>query len=193
MGEEAAGSSPAVAIHFKLHALTMTTEAVTIDDVYAAFGRAADTAQALEVDAGNVALAMLAAFVKQPEENEDDKQLARAVLDEVNSKTLGALLKSVAKMTSLDAETDAHLKNALKRRNYLMHHFFPTHNFAINSAEGRAAMVGELDEIQLSLTTGQAILGALTSVLLKVAGIDEHAAAGQIEAFVAAGRRLNLT
>ncbi len=48
----------------------MTTEAATIDDVYATFGRTADTAQALEVDAGNVALATLA-FFKQQDENED--------------------------------------------------------------------------------------------------------------------------
>ena len=49
----------------------MTTEAATIDDVYAAFGRAADAAQALEVEAGNVALAMLAVFAKQPDETKD--------------------------------------------------------------------------------------------------------------------------
>ena len=171
----------------------MMIEAATIDDVYATFGRAADTAQALEVDAGNVALATLAVFVKQPGENEKDKRLARAVLDDLNSKTLGALLKTVKKIVSLDAETEAKLTDALTRRNYLMHHFFPTHNFAINSPEGCAQMVGELAEIQISLTTGQAILGAATSVLLKVAGVDERASAEQIKAFVATGRRLDLT
>ena len=170
----------------------MTTEAATIDDVYAAFGRAADAAQALEVEAGNVALAMLAVFAKQPDENEDGNWLARAVLDDLNSRTLGALLKIVRKITSFDTETDARLAHALKRRNYLMHHFFPSHNFAINSADGRVGMVGELAEIQLSLTIGRTILDALTSLLLKVAGVNDRAMAEQIKAFVAEGRRLDL-
>jgi hypothetical protein len=171
---------------------TMMTESATIDDVYATFGRAADGAQALEVDAGNVALATLAVFIKRRDENEDDNRLVRAVLDDLNSRTLGALLKIVKKITNLDVETDARLRDALKRRNYLMHHFFPTHNFAIYSAEGRTEMVGELAEIQLSLTIGQAILRALAEVLLKVAGVDECATAEQIKAFVRVGRRLDL-
>ncbi len=92
----------------------------------------------------------------------------------------------------MDAETDARLTDALKRRNYLMHHFFPTHNFAIYSAEGRIEMIEDLAEIQRSLTIGQAILRALADVLLKVAGLDERATAEQIEAFVGVGRRLDL-
>jgi hypothetical protein len=75
-------------------------------------------------------------FLKKRDQNEDHNRLARAVLDDLNSRTLGALLKIVKNIASLDAETDARLKDALKRRNYLMHHFFPTHNFAIYSAEG---------------------------------------------------------
>jgi hypothetical protein len=81
----------------------MTTESATIDDVYAAFGRAADCAQALEVEAGNVALATLTVFAKQPDENADGNWLARAVLDDLNSRTLGALLKIIRKITSLDS------------------------------------------------------------------------------------------
>lgn len=92
----------------------------------------------------------------------------------------------------MDTETDARLADALKRRNYLMHHFFPTHNFALHSTDGRAGMVEELADIQLSLTVGRVILGALTGVLLKVAGVDEAAMAKQVEAFVAKGRRLDL-
>ena len=53
-------------------------------------------------------------------------------------------------------------------------------------------MVGELAEIQLSLTIGRTILDALTSLLLKVAGVNHRAMAEQIKAFVAEGRRLDL-
>lgn len=170
----------------------MTSEAPTIDQVYAAFGRAADAAQGLEIDAGNVALAMLAAFVKRPGEHEEDKRLARSVLDDLNSRTLGALLKVVRKIASVDPETDARLAEALKRRNYLMHHFFPTHNFAIHSAEGRTRMMEELAEIQLSLTVGATVLNALSGVLLKIAGVDERAIADQTDALITRGRRLDL-
>ena len=46
-----------------------------------------------------------------------------------------------------------------------MHKFFRKNNFAINSAEGRKAMLAEIREIQASLSLAHAVLSAMTASL----------------------------
>ena len=62
----------------------------------------------------------------------------------------------------------------LKQRNYLMHHFFRTHNFAIYQASGRAVMVEELRGIRRKLDQADLALNAGSEFLDKLAGREEE-------------------
>jgi hypothetical protein len=60
--------------------------------------------------------------------------------------------------------------DALERRNYLSHHFFRTHNYAIFNAQGRQAMVDELKGIQCKLDLAHGALSVLSEALLRIGG-----------------------
>ena len=64
------------------------------------------------------------------------------------------------------------IDEALDRRNYLTHHFFRTHNFALFSEEGRKLMMEELIEIGKKLDLAQQMLEAISSILLQISGRD---------------------
>ena len=139
-------------------------------ELYAEYGITAEKAQVLEVEAGNVALAFLALFVNTDRISPEEREMYRGIVDDVNRKTLGALLKSIRTLARFD---DALLKivdEALERRNYLAHRFFPTHNFAIFSDAGRQEMIAELRDIQMKLDRAHAALSAISSALLKFRG-----------------------
>ena len=120
-------------------------------EVYTQFGIAAEMAQTLEVDAGNVALACLALFIKTDEITPEQKEWFRYLFNDLDQKTLGALLRSVKNLIKLDDNILEMVDSALIARNYLMHRFFPFHNFALFGVEGRKEMLRELGDIQNKL------------------------------------------
>jgi hypothetical protein len=80
------------------------------------------------------------------------------------------LLKSIRTWAHFDESLIDIVDEALDRRNYLTHRFFPRHNFAIFSAEGRQEMIEELKVIQGKLDRAHAALSAVSSALLKFGG-----------------------
>lgn len=138
--------------------------------LYAEFGMAAEKAQVLEVDAGNVALSYMSFFVEPGEVTAEQAEMFRSVVDDLNRKTLGAVLFHVKSALDLDAGIVETVDHALERRNYLTHQFFRTHNFAICSTEGRKAMIAELQEIQAQLEQGHQVLYAISENLDALAG-----------------------
>jgi hypothetical protein len=72
-------------------------------ELYAEYGMAAEKAQILEVEAGNVALAFLALFVgKDHKIDGEEREFFRSLVDDVNRKTLGCLLKSIKSLVTFD-------------------------------------------------------------------------------------------
>jgi hypothetical protein len=140
--------------------------------LYAEFGIAAEKAQVLEVDAGNVLIAYLAIFVDKDKNKvtADEREMYRAIFDDLNRKTFGALVGLVKKVANLDDSMITIVDEALERRNYLSHHFFRTHNFALFSEEGRKVMVQELKDIQAKLDLAHHVLNAMSSILLEISG-----------------------
>src|SRR5215469_3698476 len=140
-----------------------------LDDVYRKFGEAAEAAQLLETELGN----MLLAARCMDEGLLENKNQARAsdILSAINRHTLGQLLKSLNNHTqSLDA-LEALLVKARDERNRLSHSFYREHNFRRNSDEGRALMLEDLEGIH------SALLEAYKSVL-DLSGVDLEALAG---------------
>jgi hypothetical protein len=110
-------------------------------ELYAEFGIAAEKAQVLEVDAGNVALSFLALFVDTDQISAEQRDMFRRIVDDVDRKTLGILLKIIKRGITIDPSILRVVDEALEQRNYLTHKFFRTHNFALFDAAGRKVMI----------------------------------------------------
>lgn len=160
-------------------------------ELYAEFGLAAEKAQVLEVEAGNVSLAFLSAFVGTNQITEEDRARFRALVDDANRKTLGALLKLIKSLGKFDQSILDAIDEALERRNYLTHKFFRHHNFAICSEAGRKRMIEELREIQRKLALAHAMLYGISCTLAALAG--RPAGSEELEAqFVREGKRVDI-
>jgi len=138
--------------------------------LYAEFGMTAEKAQVLETEAGNVALSYLALFVNTDTITPEETEMYRSIENDVNRKTLGALLKHIKGQMHFDDTIVGIIDEGVKQRNYLTHHFFRTHNFALFSEEGRKVMVAELKDIQGKLDKAHAMLRVISELLDKIAG-----------------------
>jgi len=135
----------------------------TLDDVYRKVGEAAEAAQLLETELGNV-LMMARCLDKGLLENQNPMRAAD-MLDSVNRHTLGQLLQNLKNQTqSLDA-IDALLIKARDARNRPSHAFYREHNLRRNSGNGRQVMLNDLETIHCTL------LDAYKAVML-LGGVD---------------------
>jgi hypothetical protein len=160
-------------------------------DLYARFGIASEAAQVLEVEAGNLALAYLALVVDPSKVTPAQTEVFQAVINDLNRKTLGTMFRHLKDFSKIDSAITDILDKALERRNYLTHNFFRTHNFAIQSEQGRAAMAEELDQILSDLQKGHDMLNAMTNSTLAVGG-HETDMRGVVDKFVQRGTRIDI-
>ena len=169
----------------------MTDSPADLRDLYYGFGRAAELAQLLEVEAGNLALAFVSLAFDESTLRNEDKDLFRAIVEDVNKRTFGNLLKQICKIGEVSKEIETIINNALEKRNYLMHRFFRAHNLAIHSEEGRVAMREEVAEIYKALSLAHTVLSGMTHTFNAVWGrpnITEE----QARTFLSEARRLEI-
>ena len=143
----------------------MASSFYDLRELYYEFGRAAEMAQVMETEAGNLALVYATMLVNTSKITDEQREFFRALLQDVNKRTFGNLFRQIQKMGQIDDSIIATVNDALEKRNYLTHKFFRRHNFAIHSAEGRRTMLAELREIQASLSVAHATLSAMTGSL----------------------------
>lgn len=93
--------------------------------LYATFGLVAEKAQLLEVDAGNVALTWLAVWYKPETITEAHREVFKGIMEDVNRKTLGALLKNVKSIGSFDDAILAAVDEALRQKKLPRTSLFP--------------------------------------------------------------------
>jgi hypothetical protein len=62
------------------------------------------------------------------------------------------------------------IDEALERRNYLTHHFFRSHNFALYGEKGRETMTAELKGIGEKLDLAKRTLDAMAELMDQMAG-----------------------
>lgn len=160
-------------------------------ELYAEFGIAAEKAQVLEFEAGNVALSFVTMFIDTSRIGPEEREMFRSLVDDVNRQTLGALLRSIKKMVNFDESLLTIVDEALERRNFLAHRFFPSHNYAIFDPVGRRAMTDELKAIQATLDRAHRALSAVSSLMNKMAGHGELSEA-TAQKLVSSGKRLKL-
>lgn len=159
-------------------------------ELYAEFGMVAEKAQVLEVAAGNVALGFLMMFVKGDEITPEQTEIYRAIVDDVNRRTFGSLLKHLKKTLNLSDSIIKVIDEALERRNYLTHHFFRSHNFALYSEKGRQTMTAELKEIGEKLELAKRTLDAMAELMDQIAGRKMDT--GLIEKLIARGKKVDI-
>jgi hypothetical protein len=159
-------------------------------ELYAEFGITSEKAQVLELEAGNVALGFLTMFVDKATITPELTEMFRAVNNDIDRKTFGSLLKQIKKLMILEDSISAVVDEALESRNYLTHHFFRSHNFALYSENGRKIMMAELKEIQGKLDLAHRTLSAMSELMFQMSGREMDK--GLIEQFVARGKKIGI-
>jgi len=138
--------------------------------LYFEFGRTAEMAQLTELEAGNLALAFVSLAFNPATVTDEERRLFAAVVDDVNSRTFGNLLKQIRKIGNVSDGIEETITVALENRNYLVHKFFRHHNLQINSDEGREEMISELREIHRVLSRANTVLAGMTHTFNQVFG-----------------------
>ena len=164
-------------------------------ELYFEFGRAAEMAQVMETAAGNLALAYASMLVDTSKITDEQREFFRALVQDVNKRTFGNLFREIQKMGEIDVSILSAVNDALEKRNHLTHKFFRAHNFAIQSVDGRKAMLAEVREIQASLSLAGAMLsgmtGSLSQLLAKLFGRKVLSEQEVID-LMARGRRVDI-
>ena len=135
----------------------------TLDDVYLKFGFAAEAAQLLETELGNLLIEH--GVVEENLVNQPNPNRAVDLFRQIEKQTLGQLIiKLKAKNPSI-ANLEDVLAKALDERNRLFHSLYRQHNFRRNSDEGRQQMLDDLQSIH------ETLLDAYKAVML-LSGVD---------------------
>jgi len=121
----------------------------TLDDVYWKFGYAAEAAQLLETELGNMLIKH--GVIEENLVNQRDPNRAAELFRQIDKHTFGQLIiRLKAKNQSITNLEDV-LAKALDERNRLFHSFYRQHNFRRNSDEGRQRMLDDLESIHKML------------------------------------------
>ena len=162
-----------------------------LKELYFEFGLAAEMAQVMELEAGNFAMTFITAWYDTSTITDEQREFFRALIDDVNKRTFGNLVKHIRSAAQLDDKIVEIVENALEKRNYLIHKFFQSHNFAIHSEDGRKKMRSELHEIYKALSLAHTVLTGMTSTFKQVVG-QEDISIETAENLIANGKRIKI-
>jgi hypothetical protein len=121
-----------------------------VKTVYAHFGLAAYLAQVLEHGLVN-ALVFVDLVPNKSYQIKSKKEWEHEVdsfMDRHFEHSLGKMIRDLQAVVSVPEDLESLLAEALKRRNYLAHHFFRERAPEFMTTKGRDTMVGELREAQ---------------------------------------------
>lgn len=147
-----------------------TEEERQINAVFAMFGHAGQMAQHFEE-----ALSRFVVFYNRLHKGAMPEQDFQQLELSIQKKTMGALLRNLRDITTLsDTNVEARFDAALSARNYLMHEFFVKREKLLDTENGRAELLLELNTIGSLLKSTAAIANAMRIAVLKIVNIDEQ-------------------
>lgn len=152
----------------------MTTEEAK--ELYAQFGLTAYHGQCVEIEAGTLLLTFISV-----DKVITSEEAMRVINSSIERQTFGALLKIIKKTVDFGESALEAVDDALKKRNYLVHHFFSLHAYDMLSPDGRIKMIEELEEIRASFQTANTLLHTATCAILKSAGVSDKDMQAAIE------------
>lgn len=138
----------------------------TRDALYAKFGITAEAAQLFETELGTVLL--YARGFENGWQAEPDGERALKFLRDIDRSTLGRLLSKLNGCVEFDDALTDLFASALKLRNRLNHGFYERHNYAIQTDEGRDAMIADLEASHRVLFEAWQTASAISSALYKM-------------------------
>ena len=139
-------------------------------ETYAHFGLAVYLAQVLEHGLVNALV-----ILKLPERNRLTRTDIDAFMDKRFENTLGRLISDLRQVTSVPEELDTFLSRALRKRNWLCHHYFRVRAVELMTAAGRDAMIAELKEAQELFMQADTLLSETVQPLAARYGITKKA------------------
>jgi hypothetical protein len=147
-----------------------------VKEVYARFGLAVYFAQVLEHGIVN-ALVILDLIPTR-------RHLARSasqwgeVVDEFMSQhfedTMGKMMRDLRSVTSVPGDLEGLLRDALKKRNWLAHHFFRERALEFMSASGRDAMIQEVAECRAVFKSADERLDQIVRPVRVASGLTDE-------------------
>ena len=162
-----------------------------LDELYAKFGRTAEMAQVMELEAGNLALSYVLIAFDVNNLTKEQKLFLKSLSEDIDRRTFGNLVSIMKKSMNIDQKIKDKIDYALEKRNYLTHRFFRTHNFAIHSAEGRAKMIEELSNLHEAFSIAHTILHGMTHTLNELFG-NPNITEEQAKEFLEKAKRVEL-
>lgn len=153
-------------------------------ELWAFYGLTAYQAQLLEQS-----LISLAAVLQLPEPHVLTREAFEEVFDDLNRKTLGKLIGAAKKLGPLPNGAEALLMEALEKRNYLVHHFFRTHDEDLISETGRCEMINELRDLLVFLQKVDRAVEDIYRPLWVRYGVDDSFMATELAAMRARAER----
>lgn len=152
-------------------------EIVDQKEVYAFFGLASYNSQCLEKGLVNFAMAY-----KALDESSLTQQEWLSLYDGLNSKTFGALLRSVKSRIDIPEVIHLHLDKSLKKRNWLAHDFFYDKAMYFSDNDGMKSMISELQELIYLFQVTDRLIDTIYMKVWASFGVTEEWIEKEIEA-----------
>ena len=137
-------------------------------EVYAFFGLAMYSANLLEASLINLAVAL-----KLNKSKVISREVFEASFGEMESKTLGQLLKATQKLAPIPSELESVLESSLVKRNFLAHGFFRVNAEEFIHEAGQRAMIKELSSMIELFRQADDLLTPVYMALWKKYGVTE--------------------
>jgi|SRR5580658_7318699 hypothetical protein len=148
----------------------LKTDEGQLNAVFACFGSAAQHAQMFEQGLSKFLIVYnIVTSEGVPLEDLD------SLKDELGQKTMGALLGELKKHIAFPEQDVPELfGNALKARNFLMHHFFLELGDQLSTSEGRMGLLQLLITIEKTLDNSRIMINAMRIATCKTLGLDDE-------------------
>jgi len=147
-----------------------------LKEVYARFGMAVYCAQVLEHGLVNalVILDLIPSRDHLARSRDEWAAEVDAFMDRHFEATMGRMMKNLRDVTPVGTELESLLREALRRRNWLIHDFFRERATELISSAGRDQMLHEVDECRELFQTVDERLETIVAPLRRKLGITDE-------------------
>lgn len=156
--------------------MTKNDEGEHVKEVYARFGLAVYYAQVLEHGLVNalVILDLIPSRRHRARSSEEWGAEVDAFMDRHFEATMGRMMKNLRDVTQVGADLENLLRDALKKRNWLVHDYFRERASEFMSSAGREQMLREVDECRDLFQAADQGLEGIVAPLRSKAGITDE-------------------
>ncbi|MEB3263528.1 MAG: hypothetical protein VKJ66_04060 [Synechococcus sp.] len=162
-----------------------------VKEVYARFGLAVYFAQVLEHGIVNALVVLYLIPTRRHLARSADEWAGEvdAFMDRHFQAPMGRMMSSLRDVTYVDDDLEQLLNEALRKRNWLVHHFFRERASEFMSSPGREQMISEIDGCRDLFQSADKRLEAIVVPLRRKAGLTDELFAREYERMQKEARR----